>query len=139
MRTVEQLRRIINCEHQVNHIVNSECHSCALIEATDSIVYLHKKILEEKEVRIKYQDIVYKICQLFDGIGIENKCTVKEVFEKVRDLKHPTPQAHYSEETVDSLGIAINDLRNDGFVIIKVVPILSNEPILKFFIIAERK
>jgi len=37
---------------------------------------------EEKEIRIKYQDIVYRICLLLDRP--KNPCTISEVYEKVK-------------------------------------------------------
>lgn len=48
---------------------------------------------EEKKIRLKYQELVYVICSLFDEtIFIENKpcvtrCTIDTVYEKVRELK----------------------------------------------------
>lgn len=49
---------------------------------------------EEKQIRIKYQDIVYKICTLFDedvfrddGSHSLTRCTIDEVVEKVKMLK----------------------------------------------------
>jgi len=46
-------------------------------------------LANEKEIRIKYQDIVYKICLLFDTK--ENKCGTWEVVDKVKSIlsKHP--------------------------------------------------
>ena len=64
-----------------------------------------KKVLKEKKVRIKYQDIVYKICRLFD-IGLY-KCTIDVVVEQVRHLKQekmgkicPQCQYHFPDEPV---------------------------------------
>lgn len=51
------------------------------------------KLEEEKSVRIKYQDIVYKICALFDEtvfIGDRpstSRCTTDTVVEKVKQFK----------------------------------------------------
>lgn len=41
--------------------------------------------IQEKDVRIKYQSIVYKICSLFDTA--KEKCTIDEVVDRVKKLK----------------------------------------------------
>lgn len=53
---------------------------------------------EEKNIRIKYQNIVYKICALFDetkfnseGRSSVERCTIETVIDKVKALKFSIP------------------------------------------------
>jgi hypothetical protein len=52
---------------------------------------LHNLLVEVryKPDGIRYQDIVYKICQLFDTSA--EKCTIDMVVDKVKNLMQPKP------------------------------------------------
>lgn len=51
---------------------------------------LKQEFEQEKQTRIKYQDIVYEICRLFDSLneyGRRDVCTIEEIVEKVKSFK----------------------------------------------------
>lgn len=139
-RTIEELKKFIKCGHKEMFLVNEECIDCALKESMEGNAHIYEKFLEERNSRIIYQNIVYKICQIFDDVGIENKCSVEEVLGKVTSLKNGDSEFFWSEnETSNSLSETISDLNKKGFMVIVIHPILNNLSTLKFFILAERK
>ena len=66
-----------------------------------AIILLFEEYEKEHKIRIKYQDIVYKICLLFDTW--HSKCTVDEVVNKVKSLKMKWLTEKSLEEKLESL------------------------------------
>ena len=62
-----------------------------LANAITSAGYKIPVVDEEHQIRMKYQNIVYQICQLFDTT--EEKCTTDIVVDKVRHLAQALTKA----------------------------------------------
>jgi hypothetical protein len=66
---------------------------------------------QEKQTRIKYQEIVYKICSFFDEyVFIDNRhsvsrCTIDTVVDKVKELKKGQPKNDLEPLYIECVGI----------------------------------
>jgi DNA modification methylase len=74
----------------------------------DALIAMTAKYFEEHDIRIKYQDIVYKICALFDQPKTKNPCTVDEVYSKVKGLQVYSKMNN--EEKMDVLFKNLNEI-----------------------------
>ncbi len=68
-------------------------------------------LADEKATRIKYQDIVYKICKLFDNPG--DYCTIEEVVNKVKEVSLSRYSPGRQEERIKELEEALESLTDD--------------------------
>lgn len=80
------------CTVPTNEATTGDCQDGCAEHLTCEIQTLKKQAENEKQIRIKYQNTVYEICQLFDkniphkkGGGHTEHCTIDEVAEKVRE------------------------------------------------------
>lgn len=78
----------------IEDLLHTHCQNCIDGISVDSIqdgintdqaiTEIVGNLIVEKKARIKYQDIVYQICRLFDTN--ERKCTIDEIVYKVRKI-----------------------------------------------------
>lgn len=78
------------CEGKYGHCpihCNGKNHGMVIIPKAQlhALGYYKVDDVNEKTIRIKYQDIVYAICQLFDEH--QNPCTIDVVVDKVKQLQ----------------------------------------------------
>jgi len=79
---LEKGSRLLPCEHLTFKTLNGKITELFI----DNEQYVKLEDVElEKDTRIKYQDIVYKICALFDTP--KEKCTIDIVVDKIKQLQ----------------------------------------------------
>jgi hypothetical protein len=77
-------------QEELNNIKETVNYKNPLVkDLVDTIEVQQQEIEQEKQTRIKYQDIVYLICQMFDTWNERgrDRCTVDEIVGRVAFLK----------------------------------------------------